>query len=602
MKGHFTKDHNTHIDAKQQQKNNSNTNSKMNTETPQKSRKKLNSKTQRHKYQKQIGLTKTLDQSEPLNLHHVTVERGQWQQGKQRKKNKRFFRKHPRNAQNNHQFESVCPESGIPSSLETRNRYSQLRIEEGKEEEDKEEEKIITRQIQSSIMDTPKRKTDLIDSLMIEMISSFPKSIKNYFDKIEREIPQELILPNPNSELNFVQSRIGENKDTINIKFMLDQGSSHSVISWDLWERVPFRHRYELASGTTNFVTTSDETQRDVKRVIVPFYLKDNTGREHKRVYCFYVVDGRLPHQAYLGIDWLQQSPFCMGIFNNYFNLTNIKKKSIGLYQIPIKGMSNLEYKVSINVNLLSDITARPNTTVKALVVAEGVVPNSNDLIIEGLENLENPNRYTIIPILTNKTENDIYEIYIKNNSNKELYIEKDTLMGEILDDEHKGIQEQVIFHQTGKSSYINPITMSNCFLKNPNNSANHTHQDMASTNNVGEPEVELEAGPEAELPAEPEAEVPPEPEAETEPEAEGVLIPTGQNSNPLLPLQRQGVPMSTGRNGNPPLSPRQHQKTILTYHNHRTISHTREITRYIVITLTLNEARKLSESVSSDI
>ena len=476
MKGHFTKKHTKHKDKNYYQKNQSNTNTKRYT------------KHQGHHHQIKNNSANTFNHTQPINIHHATVEKEQWQNVKQR--NKKHLQQHPRST-SNHQRESVCPKSGKLFKLETRNRYSHLR-KQNQEEEVEVEEKRIIEEIQSGIRDAPKKKTDLIDSLMIGMINLFPKSIKNYFDEIEKEIPEELVLPNPNSELNFVQSRIGEDKDdTINIKFMLDQGSSHSVISWDLWEKVPFRHRYELASGTTNFVTTSEASQREVKRVIIPFYLMDSTGKEHKRVYCFYVVDGKLPHQAYLGIDWLQQSLFCIGIFDNYFNLRDIRNPWV--HRIPIEGLSNSEYRASINVNLLSDITARPNTTVKALVVAEGEVPDSEDLIIEGLENLEHQNRYSIIPTLTDKTKDNIYEIYIKNNSNKELYIERNTLMGEIIEDDYHQNQKQVIFQQKGKSSYINPITMSNCFLKDHNDSdtqhphnmaSENNHHDMASANN----------------------------------------------------------------------------------------------------------------------
>ena len=159
MKGHFTKNHNTHIDKKYQQEYNISKINKTNAGTAKNIKQNLNPK------QHQIKPTDVLNPKESLNIHHATVERGQWQHVKQRKRKNRNknIEKHPSKTHNSHQIESICPKSGTSRILETRNRFNKLKIKEGREkgeiDKGEEEEKIITKQIQSSINYTPKRKT-----------------------------------------------------------------------------------------------------------------------------------------------------------------------------------------------------------------------------------------------------------------------------------------------------------------------------------------------------------------------------------------------------------------------------------------------------------
>ena len=87
MKGHFTKNHNTHIDKKYQQEYNISKTNKTNEKTPQNIKQNLNPK-QRQKLQHQIKPAVILNPKESLNIHHATVERGQWQHVKQRKRKK----------------------------------------------------------------------------------------------------------------------------------------------------------------------------------------------------------------------------------------------------------------------------------------------------------------------------------------------------------------------------------------------------------------------------------------------------------------------------------------------------------------------------------
>ena len=359
-----------------------------------------------------------------------------------------------------HHTESSCPESVNSFTMSTKNRFTSLK-EECKEKIDEEVKASVTKKTKN---------TDLFDSTMIKLTKKFPDSIKKFFAELEKDLPNKLVLPNPNSELNFVEARIGEGyKKAKPIKLMTDIGSSHSVISAKFWNNMPQKHKYELASGTTNFVTPLEESIREVKRVIVPFYMEDESGKFHKNVYCFYVVDGNLPHDGYLGIDWLLKSQFCHGIFENYFNIRDAEDENI--YKIPVKSMSNIEYAISINLALLNDIKAMPNKTTKALALANGTVPDSNCLIIEGYGEQDRKkdkqkNDFTIIPTLTNKSDNNIYEIYIKNNSNKELHISKETPIAEISIDESTINSMQIVFK--GTNSHINPISMNNCVLKDP--------------------------------------------------------------------------------------------------------------------------------------
>ena len=237
-----------------------------------------------------------------------------------------------------HHTESSCPESVNSFTMSTKNRFTSLK-EECKEKIDEEVKASVTKKTKN---------TDLFDSTMIKLTKKFPDSIKKFFAELEKDLPNKLVLPNPNSELNFVEARIGEGyKKAKPIKLMTDIGSSHSVISAKFWNNMPQKHKYELASGTTNFVTPLEESIREVKRVIVPFYMEDGSGKFHKNVYCFYVVDGNLPHDGYLGIDWLLKSQFCHGIFENYFNIRDVEDENI--YKIPVKSMSNIEYAISIN-------------------------------------------------------------------------------------------------------------------------------------------------------------------------------------------------------------------------------------------------------------
>ena len=378
-----------------------------------------------------------------------------------------------------HHTESLCPKSVNSFTITTSNRFTSLK-EECNEKIDEEVKASMTRKIKN---------TDLFDSTMIKLTKKFPNSIKKYFKKIEEEFPNQLVLPNPNSELNFVEARIGEGYQKAKpIKFMTDIGSSHSVISAKFWNSMPNKHKYELASGTTNFVTPSEESIRGVKRVIVPFYMKDESGKFHKNVYCFYVVDGNLPHHGYIGSDWLQKSTFCHGIFETYFNIMGVEDKKI--YKIPVNSMSNTEYTVSINLALLNDIKAMPNKTVKALALAEDKVPDSNCLMIEGYEERKKEgdykeHDYTIIPTLTDRSDNNVYEIYIKNNSDRELHIDKATPIAEITIDESAINSMQIVFK--GANSYINPISMNNCVLKDPriiDRVSENNHHDLASKNN----------------------------------------------------------------------------------------------------------------------
>ena len=260
-------------------------------------------------------------------------------------------------------------------------------------------------EIDNNIIKNKTQDTDLFESMMIELarLDTFPKSIKEYFNKYEQEHPNMITLPNPNAELHYVEAKLGSMENNApSIKFMLDGGCSHSVISSKYWQQIEEKEKYELAEGETNFVTTSEGSVRGVKRVILPFYVYDNEGRLHKSVYCFYVVDGVLPHQGYLGIDWLHKSRFCEGVFTDHYYLidqTNQKK-----YKIPIESISSTDYAASINLLLLSDVYAVPKQTIKTLVYAEDESSFSGNMRIDQLTNTEddekskNARKFDIIP------------------------------------------------------------------------------------------------------------------------------------------------------------------------------------------------------------
>ena len=215
---------------------------------------------------------------------------------------------------------------------------------------------------------------------MIKLAKSFPKSIKPHFEAAKKG-SENFILPNPNSELGFINTKIGFKGP--NIQMMVDIGSTHSIICAETWEKIPNKERYEIAEGETNFIGTTEESVRGLKRVIVPFEFTDEEDKKHRMVYQFYIVEGKLPHQAYLGRDWLQTSVFCKGIFPNHLI---IKDTIEGLERkILINSMSNSKYMNSINLMVVQDTMILPNKTVRIATYPEKEIEGSDYFIVDQL-------------------------------------------------------------------------------------------------------------------------------------------------------------------------------------------------------------------------
>ena len=221
----------------------------------------------------------------------------------------------------NTKIETKCPKLNTNYSVSTSNRYQLLECYDSEDEE-------IIKTCQSKINDEIKNKErkvqvdkkgiGLFDSEMIKLAKHFPTTIKTHFDHLSEKVG-DITFPNPNSELGFIETKIGFKGPKIQV--MVDNGSTNSIISSEIWEKVRDKERYELAEGKTNFVGTTEGSLRGIKRVVIPFFMNDRNGRKHKSVYVFYVVSGKLPHQAYLGRDWLHTSPFCKGILADHFIL-----------------------------------------------------------------------------------------------------------------------------------------------------------------------------------------------------------------------------------------------------------------------------------------
>ena len=239
------------------------------------------------------SITRTYNSSQGEKIHSI----------KTRSKIKYTDRKHDSNQVMNRKndddlFEAKCPEPSTHYDLKTHNRYELFNNEVDKDSEDP---SLDIKKDQHNAYGS-------FDSIMSKLIEKFPDSIKNYFERMSEDFPN-LTLPNPNSELGFVEARIGLCGP--NFHMMADIGSTHSIISSEAWEKIPNKERYELAEEKTYFKSTTEGSLRGIKRVIVPFYMRDKNGFEHTACYCFYVIEGKLPHQAYLGRDWLQTSKFC---------------------------------------------------------------------------------------------------------------------------------------------------------------------------------------------------------------------------------------------------------------------------------------------------
>ena len=270
------------------------------------------------------SITRTYNSSQGEKIHSIKTRSKIKYTDRKRDSNQVMNRKNDDDL-----FEAKCPEPSTHYDLKTHNRYELFNNEV---DEDSEDPSLDIKKDQHNAYGS-------FDSIMSKLIEKFPDSIKNYFERMSEDFPN-LTLPNPNSELGFVEARIGLCGP--NFHMMADIGSTHSIISSEAWEKIPNKERYELAEEKTYFKSTTEGSLRGIKRVIVPFYMRDKNGFEHTACYCFYVIEGKLPHQAYLGRDWLQTSKFCKGIFKDYLRFWD--QSRFKSYKIPIKTMSNPAY------------------------------------------------------------------------------------------------------------------------------------------------------------------------------------------------------------------------------------------------------------------
>ena len=279
-------------------------------------------------------------------------------------------------------------------------------------------------------------------------------------------------MPNPNSELGFINTKIGFKGP--NIQMMVDNGSTHSIICAETWEKIPNKERYEIAEGETNFIGTTEESVRGLKRVIVPFEFTDEEDEKHRMVYQFYIVEGKLPHQAYLGRDWLQTSVFCKGILPNHLI---IKDTIEGLERkILINSISNSKYMNSINLMVVQDTMILPNKTVRIATYPEKEIEGSDYFIVdqlfgridsedemEGYE--QNKMDYNVFPCMLNRSPKNEYHIYITNNSDKGICLKEGTPIAEANHPSPSTNFMHVAFSINEEDSQEATATKENCFM-----------------------------------------------------------------------------------------------------------------------------------------
>ena len=269
----------------------------------------------------------------------------------------------------------------------------------------------------------------MLDSILREIALNFPKSIKTFFENIDHKFPNSLNLPNPKSKLNFVEVELGlQSKKCPKAKIMIDSGCSHSCISLNVFNRIKNNTRYILCEGETSLHTPSSTSITAITRVIIPFRMTDSKNQVHQLAYPFYVTSTELPNDGYLGIDFLLQSSFCQGIHNNHINLIEPRSRK-SIVHIPIQCLTTAE---SINLLTCEEIFLLPKQIASIPAYSVDNVPESFSLLIEDDSNSQQVDDITIIPSLAEKTSNDIYQIFVKNNSKSPMNLKKHSQIAKI--------------------------------------------------------------------------------------------------------------------------------------------------------------------------
>ena len=256
----------------------------------------------------------------------------------------------------------------------------------------------------------------------IESINKF-ESNENSTDKMN--------LPNPKSALPFVKVKLGLANQKLKPCFILaDTGATHSILNFETFVKIPqYKSLILPEKAQATIITASNEEVKSIHKARVPFTFKDQLGHQHT-IHHIVLVVKNLNHCGYIGNDILSNDSIIKGFFPTYFNLIEPKRR-MKVIKIPI---SQINSSKTISLSAVSDTYLAPHSCQTINVQPISEVPYSIQLVIDEPEcqnDLEKPD-FSIIPSVQSKQDDDIYTIFINNNSNKYLHISPNTTLAEM--------------------------------------------------------------------------------------------------------------------------------------------------------------------------